>query len=595
MPQAALKSLKVRASAQVLAFLEKHPWTFRVEGGLQLLFNHCPFCGDEKKHFYINAATGQFRCWKCNNAGSLYQLKRFLGEEVLKTVEDWQHPEAVPPPSVNGSELAKRRIHFQKALKADAGAFQYLTNEWGLSQECLNHFGIGLRLTNKCHYVSIPWVKESNVVNFLFRTLPPEPKRFARVEGGESCLFNGDYLRQNPEAESVFLLEGAKDALCLWSQGKQNVVANITGAEGFLPEWLPMFEQVKRIYIVYDPDIQGRRGAKRTAEILGMERCYDVRLDTEGDVTDYFVKQKKSAYDFQALVQKARPFEHANILTASEALKQSIEEDLVRGTRFPFTTPWESLTQLVGGFDEGDLVVLSGPAGVGKTSFVTQMVWHNSIDSAVPCLLYCQEMRPSRLVRKFVSLYRRVASEHITDVDLHRTMYFLKHHKIFIGYDYERRKPKEIMELLRQTIKRYGIRFIVFDNLHFLIRSIQHVPQEIAHFSQQFKLLAEETKSCIVLIVQPRKLSPGKVMEMWDARDSSSIPADCDVMMVLHRKQIKDGEDFKYDTRSLVRVLKNRWKEEGQVSLEYEGNQARFVELVTNDRGTKPHDKKLFR
>ena len=220
---------------------------------------------------------------------------------------------------------------------------------------------------------------------------------------------------------------------------------------------------------------------------------------------------------------------------------------------------------------------------------------YHSIDSAIPCLLYCQEMRPSRLVRKFVSLYRRVANEHITDVDLHRTMYFLKAHNIFLGYDYERRKPKEIMELLRQTIKRYGIRFVVFDNLHFLIRSIQHVPQEVALYSQQFKLLAEETKSCIVLIVQPRKMAPGKVMEMWDARDSSSIPADCDVMMVLHRKSIKDGDEFKYDTRALVRVLKNRWNAEGQVSLEYEGNQARFVEITTNSRGAQSNDRDPLR
>ncbi len=81
------------------------------------------------------------------------------------------------------------------------------------------------------------------------------------------------------------------------------------GAGTFKDEWAPKFKD-KQVWITYDCDEEGRKGAQRAALALKGHakkvRVADLALPDDGaDVTDWFVRYGRTLKDFKALLAKA--------------------------------------------------------------------------------------------------------------------------------------------------------------------------------------------------------------------------------------------------------------------------------------------------
>src|SRR5260370_28633201 len=86
-------------------------------------------------------------------------------------------------------------------------------------------------------------------------------------------------------------------------------VTSTGGAGTFRAEWAKEIEPISEVYICFDRDPAGRRGAVRVGLMIPqtqlVERPEEVGLG--GDVTDYFVGLKRSREDFLQLLEKAQP------------------------------------------------------------------------------------------------------------------------------------------------------------------------------------------------------------------------------------------------------------------------------------------------
>jgi DNA primase len=88
----------------------------------------------------------------------------------------------------------------------------------------------------------------------------------------------------------VFLTEGPTDAIVL-SQNGLPAVSQTGGSENWTDDWFPYFITQKRIYIVYDNDDAGKKGAVATAKKLGIFKCrlYNFDgMDKGYDPVDFF-------------------------------------------------------------------------------------------------------------------------------------------------------------------------------------------------------------------------------------------------------------------------------------------------------------------
>jgi replicative DNA helicase len=159
------------------------------------------------------------------------------------------------------------------------------------------------------------------------------------------------------------------------------------------------------------------------------------------------------------------------------------------------------------------------------------------------------------------------------------------------------------MNTLKAAIRRYGLRLLCFDHLHFLVRSIANQTQEVSLAVQAFKLLAEEMEIPIILIVQPRKTDLDKPMTAADLKDSSSIHSDADYIIIMHRNRLAsckvdpdmETKDKSLDPVTLIRFEKARYGRGGECLLYFHGEYSRFDELkLRSENAARPQRKDIY-
>jgi replicative DNA helicase len=558
-------------------YIKEKDWHYKVERD-QFCVQICPLCGDDKWHFYIGSQNGAWFCHKCQEKGNLYQLQKGLGDmkHVQSVAQVVKKDEELKPLDTNAY------LQLQKALSTNENAMDYLKAERGFKKETINHFRLGLKRYENTDWLTIPHFSNGNLINVKYRSLPPAEKQFKRVPGRPSILFNEDCLKE--EFTELFIAEGETDAMSLWQIGFKNVVGTTAGAGSFLPEWHEKLEDIEQIYLCFDSDETGKKGAYAVADKLGFERCKNIILPEGQDLNDYLKKHTRE--DFVKLAAMARKFKIPSISSISEVI-HTIDREQSQQQKQGILTPWDNVNKKIGSFAPGDLIILSAVPKTGKTTFSLNIA-HQNAKEGIPCLFYCLEMRPERLLIKVLSneLNREVIFNDREIIAATRER--IENLPLYFGYSYKRVEREYVLNIIRNAVKRYDIEFVVFDNLHFLVRNIKYVTHEVGLVTQSFKLLAEELEIPIMLIAQPRKTNPNEMMNMLDLKDSASIGADADQIIILHRKPLKSDKgdgisraelETTLEPETLVRVEASRYHPGGDTMLYFDGAKSKFRRL----------------
>ena len=566
-----------------LEYIQTKGFEYRQQSG-QIVLMVCPFCQDPKGHFYIDPAEGTFFCHKCNESGNLITLKKHLGDlEPSRRRPDNYRQKAQETvkqafPEEGGAKVVlnpDRAVKGHERLKADQDALAYVTATRGISIEAVDHFKIGIEVDQTAgRWLTIPHFVKGKLVNIKSRTLPPAKKTFRRVTGCPSVLFNADALEG---ADEIFITEGELDAVTLWDQGVKNVVGVTAGAGAFLPEWIDQLQAVKKIILCLDPDEPGQKGAREVARRLGYDRCFNVILPDSQDVNEFF-KAGHDIFEFESLTRDARRFDIAGVMDFQEGLKK-FQDELKRGTQITgIQTGFPTVDRIIKtGFQPGELIVLSAPPKIGKSTLALQITTHNAM-KGIPSLFFCLEMRPMKVIHKIIQAHNQ--SEEIGFEEINRSRIEFKGKPLYLGYAYQKPDRESITETMKAAVRRYGLKLLVFDHLHFLCRSITNQTQEIGQAVQGFKFLAEEMEIPIILIAQPRKHDQDRPMTAMDLKDSISIFSDCDHLILLHRAK---AEKTAYEPETSVRIEASRYGPGGATVLYYHGEFSRFDEITKKE------------
>jgi hypothetical protein len=567
-----------------LEYIRAKGLEYKMQAG-QIVLRECPFCGDHKGHLYIDQDEGLFKCHKCNEIGNLITLQKHFGDYERKSVNQTSGtPQGGVRKAFEDKAKAyhvpdeKMAIAAHERLINDEEALRYITETRGISLETVKVFKVGLQIDKSGgRWLCIPHYEKGKLINIKFRALFPTDKRFKRVTACRSILFNSDTI----DGQELFICEGEIDTLTLIDQGIKNVVGLTCGAGTFEPEWIDQLQAVKKIYLVYDPDEAGQKGAREAARRLGYDRCFNVILPDGLDVNEYFLAGR-DVFDFQGIVGQARQFDVAGIMSFNDGLNQLRKEVETPDQPTGIKTGFPDVDRILKtGINPGELLVLSALPKIGKSTWALQSATWNALQDN-PALFFCLEMRPVKIIRKVVQCYSQKAE--IGQTEIENVRLHFKGKPFYLGYCFKEPTLHGIIETLKAAIKRYGLKLIVFDHLHFLCRSINNQVQEIGQAVQAFKFLAEEFEIPVILIAQPRKIQEDKIMTAMDLKDSSSIYSDCDHLIILHRARKKGSngelvnEAFKPET--LVRVEASRYNSGGECLLYYHGDYSRFDSMT---------------
>lgn len=534
---------------ELKVYLARKGWQNKSRGE-NVYVKICPFCNDARYKFNIHKERGVYSCYHCKATGNLFKLKRELGDlDAVRSAAHGDTSKGKPSSPVPMPRVLKMHKRLMKDSKAAKRARRWLTEQRGLTLPTIQHFQLGLYKKSDCYWIAMPHIVNGVCWNVKYRSVPPAEKDFRRINGKKSVLFNCDALA---DFEDLVIVESEIDCMSLWQAGIKNVVGLTCGADTFAPDWYDLLHGKERFTICLDADTAGQQGARNIARRLGFDRTYNVLLQGYHDPNDVLTEAGPDAIAQQ--LTHAEQFEVEGVITASEAmaLARNTAEDPDAG----ILTPWQGVNRfLPSGFLPGDLITLSAKVKVGKTSFALNEGFFAAERLQVPTLFWCLEMRPERLARKLAQMVRQVEDESLGILD-----FLLSHHRVknvpfwFGEPQWSNLDVDVVVDSIRDAVRRYGVKLLVFDNLHFLVRSTRNQAQEVGKVSRAFKMLAEEMELAVMLISQPRKVQGkrNKIIGFEDIKDSSSVPADSDYVILLHRDRVDVGGETASETDEVL-------------------------------------------
>ena len=233
----------------------------------------------------------------------------------------------------------------------------------------------------------------------------------------------------------------------------------------------------------------------------------------------------------------------ADVLNAYEDELQ----DRANGTVRRITTGFPRLDYLImGGWTNGNLIVMSARPSVGKSALMLQMALSAS-SAGFPATVYSLEMPNGDLGQRLLWSTGHVRPR---DIANDQAVHFLdwakveransEFDKMPLWFNTRLRTLDEICNdiVLQHQRGRCSIAFI--DHLHIIsgTENARSMYQAVTERTRRFKLLAMDCGIPVVLLCQLNRMSDtdNRPPDLMDLRDSGSIEQDSDIVLMLDRK-----------------------------------------------------------
>lgn len=542
--------------------------------GDELFFKWCPYChgdGHDKDTFSVNLTTGLYKCFRsgCDRHGHFVQLARDFGY-----------------PLDMGDTPQKYRELPQRPLKVKEQAVRYLEGR-GISRGVTERYHISARKDNE-NVLVFPFYDENYTLRFVkYRKTNFDKERDKNKEWCEKdtmpILFGMD---QCQDFSCLVITEGQIDSLSVAEAGISNAVSVPNGARGFTWiencwDWVTKFPEV----VVFGDCERGK--VTLVDELSRRLRC-KLRVVRQED----YLGEK----DANAILQKYGPeairqaVHNAQVLPVNHVVRLADVESVDLNDLERIRTGFSNLDRVVDGFFMGQLVLLTGKRGEGKSTLMGQLM-AEALNQGYKVLAYSGELPGYQFKRwldfqlagpqNVLTTYNvysdpRYSLEGETVQRLNRWYYdnaFLYDNNSLNGDEYE-----SLLETIEKTIQRYGVKLVCVDNLMTAIdvasADNQYVQQ--SQFVRSLKQIAVRYNVVVLLVAHPKK-TDGKVTDNDAVSGSSDITNRADIVL----SYVKNSEGEAPGGK--VFIMKNRMTGklalgDGAVAMEYEPSSKRIYQ-----------------
>lgn len=554
-----------------------------------------------KGKLYVSAETGAFDCKVCGTQGGLRMLMEHFGDEPDENQKAFRASRKL---AIN-SEYAGVAHGFLMDVKGNAEILEYL-RERGLSDDVITAAKIGYHGKGVSVVASMPnagvkggytrdEVRETGLVSESGRefltgriTIPylsygqvlqvrgKDPKgKYVTPPGEPVRLYNEDALRG---AESVILVEGEFDCLILQetlrlspdAKARNLAVVAIPGTQalpGGKEEFAKHFESARRVYIAFDADDAGRRGAMNVRELIG-KAARIVELPDEGcDWTDWLAPKAPHRpngghtwHDVMRLVTEA-DMREKRVFTVQDAAAQLYElEHSAPGIQLGFPTLDAYIKP---GLRPGALVIPLARTGVGKSILLANIAY-NTRD--IPSLFLTLELTNMETWTRL----RRIARFHHPAMEEHELQGLFPNLRLV---DENAVSSADIDRIIEDFIEDHGQspQIIYVDYLGYFARG-QRGNSQYEKMSNAVMTLKAKAKEHRAVVISPgqvnRGAAPGAPISETDARDAGAIEETADFLFGVWRpweSATVDGAIPAMQSELKLNILKSRHGNKGRV------------------------------
>ncbi len=452
-----------------------------------------------------------------------------------------------------------------------------------IRQDILDHFGVkvGLNGADKekiDHHFYPTHSKTGELMGYKQRICAT--KDFYKIGTTKGGAMFGQHIC--PSNKKLFVAEGEIDAMALYQvlldrmqpKFKQqgylpSVVGITTGVQGATNQLLDNTEflsKFKEVIIVFDNDDPGRTGAEKVAKSLEHKVLLaSLPLKDAGEM----LKEGQERELYGAVLRDAMPYEPDGIVNASTAWERYKERKSVEC--HPYPKQFKELNEKTYGWRFGSVVTVTSGSGMGKTSFMRELV-HDVLvttEEKVAIIALEEDIGDSIEGLMAIELNKRIQ---LPDVEVTDEEEHVAFDKLFKGervemYDhFGGMDDADLFSRIKYFNTYLGCRVLVLDHLSIVISEAADQGDERRRIDAVMTKLAKIAKTLdivIFLVVHLRKAPQGKSFEEGhvptsdDLRGSGSIKQLSWDVVALSRNQ-QDPDVTRRNTSGL-HVLKCRF------------------------------------
>jgi replicative DNA helicase len=329
-------------------------------------------------------------------------------------------------------------------------------------------------------------------------------------------------------------------------------------------------------------------------------------INAAGKISDISFDESRALQEVVDLAEQevfnvAQSGARTNFVDIKDLLKEAYEraervdrEEAALG----ISTGFRDLDNLLGGFQDSDLIIVAARPSVGKTSLALDMLRYSMLIAKKRAVFFSLEMSNAQITDRLLSMQSKVpmwemrGGKKMTDDKFMRladAMGELAEGQLKVD-DKPGQHINEIRTKARRLALERGIDIIFVDYLQLIHGSSKEGrTQEVSEISQGLKNIAREINVPVVVISQLSRAVESRQSrrpQLSDLRDSGSIEQDADVVMFIDREEQYNPDTERKGVADLI-VAKHRNGPTGDIELAWIKEIASFKNPYKAPKGEK--------
>jgi len=385
------------------------------------------------------------------------------------------------------------------------------------------------------------------------------------------------------------------DATTVIGRLKANGELEISGGSDYISS-IAMYEYTSSHIETYI-ELVGQASVRRKA-IFTLQDLVQDGFDTEIGIDTYIDSVESKLLEIS---KKRRVAGFRSISEVGNKVYENTELRSKRGSEvIGLDTGFEKLNKLTQGFQPGQLIILAARPGAGKSAMSLNLAFNIATRNNVDVAIFSLEMPSEQLAERLYASDASIALGSIKNGGLDKAAWLRFNTSIRklgnVGLYFDD-SPNTTISSIRakcrnkKAEKDSKLGLVIVDYLQLIEdNSAKSIVERVTKITRGLKLMARELDVPVIALSQlsrdiEKQNAASKAQDqtkqarepvLSDLRDSGSIEQDADIVMFIHRKDLRSPE-------AKLIIAKNRSGSNGDIQMLFTGEHQRFKEKTNEE------------